>query len=118
MSTPAPNVKAVFDRAAEIESPADREAYLAEAYAGRPEVRREVDELLRAYGDAGNFLESGPVVAPAGGATEAAGDATEASVAAPAESPAFTLGDDATAAGAAPPRRPRAEPAGPARPTR
>ncbi len=102
MSTPAPSVKAVFDHAAEIESPAEREAYLAEACAGRPDVRREVDELLRAYGDAASFLESGPVVAPAGGTTEAAGGATEVSGAAPAGSPAATIGEGATAAGVAP----------------
>ena len=120
MSTPAPNVKAVFDRAAEIESPAQREAYVAEACAGRPDVRRAVESLLRAYGDAGSFLESGPVLAPAGARTEPAGDATEVSGAAPAESPAATLGEAATAAGAAPPWpcRPLAGPAGTAGPTR
>ena len=102
MSTPAPSVKAVFDHAAEIESPSERAAYLAEACAGHADVRREVDELLRAYGDAGSFLESGPAAAPAGGATEADGGATEVSGAAPAESQAATLGEGATAAGAAP----------------
>jgi WD40 repeat protein len=75
MTAPAPAVKAVFDRAAEIESSAEREAYLTEACAGHPDVRREVEELLRAYGDAGSFLEAGPVAAPED-ATAAFGAAT------------------------------------------
>ncbi|WP_254510777.1 protein kinase domain-containing protein [Anatilimnocola floriformis] len=53
----APNVKAIFDRAMEIESPADREAYLNSACAGHPEVRQRVLALLRAAADAGSFLE-------------------------------------------------------------
>ena len=96
MSTPAPNVKAVFDRAAEIASPVEREAYLAEACAGRPDVRGQVEALLRALGDAGSFLESGPVVAPAGDATEASDDGPRR------PRPASTLGEGATAAGATP----------------
>ncbi len=82
MTTPAPSVKAIFDRAAEIESPAEREAYLAEACAGNPDVRRDVETLPRAHGDAGSFLESGPVASPE--------DATAALGAAPADPLAAT----------------------------
>ena len=75
MPTAAPRVKAVFDRAAEIESPSERAAYLAEACAGHPDVRREVEELLWAHGDAGSFLESGPVAAGPDDATSASAGA-------------------------------------------
>jgi WD40 repeat protein len=57
VGTDTPDVQAVFDAAAEIADPAEREAYLAAACAGAPEVRREVDELLRAYAAAGSFLD-------------------------------------------------------------
>lgn len=58
-----PSVKTVFDRALEIESPADRAAYLDAACAGAPDVRHKVEELLRAYAEAGSFLEP-PAAAP------------------------------------------------------
>jgi eukaryotic-like serine/threonine-protein kinase len=48
--------KAVFDQAIEIESPAERQAFLELACA--PELRQRVEGLLRAYADAGSFLES------------------------------------------------------------
>jgi eukaryotic-like serine/threonine-protein kinase len=57
VATPTPDVKAVFDQAAEIDSAADREAYLAEACDGFPDVRRQVDALLKAYVQAGSFLD-------------------------------------------------------------
>lgn len=53
----APSVKMVFDRASEIESPADREAYLAASCAGQPGLREQVEALLRAAAEAGSFLE-------------------------------------------------------------
>ena len=53
----APSVKSVFDRAIEIKSLTDREAYLDVACAGHPEVRQRVDALLRAAAEAGSFLE-------------------------------------------------------------
>ncbi|WP_425614261.1 protein kinase [Anatilimnocola sp. NA78] len=53
----APHVKAVFDRASEIKSPADREAYLAATCANHPDVRQRVEALLHAAADAGSFLE-------------------------------------------------------------
>jgi WD40 repeat protein len=63
VSQSTPNVKDIFDQAAEIDSPAERESYLAKACAGFPEIRSEVDALLRAYTEAGSFLDK-PVVAP------------------------------------------------------
>ena|GEM_PF-1929330 len=63
METPALDVKAVFDRAVEIDAAADREAYLAAACAGEPDVRRDVDDLLRALARAGSFLDR-PAVTP------------------------------------------------------
>ncbi len=57
MSTRAQSVKAVFDEAAEIASPADRAAFLDRACAGDLELRQAVEDLLRAYSQAGSFLE-------------------------------------------------------------
>jgi len=54
------NAKAVFDHAHELRSPAERRAYLDQACADAPEVREKVEGLLRAYDDAGSFLESSP----------------------------------------------------------
>src|SRR5262245_5868546 len=51
------NAKQVFDRAVEIESRADREAYLAQACAGSAQLRQRVEALLRAYERSGDFLE-------------------------------------------------------------
>jgi serine/threonine protein kinase len=59
-----PDVKSVFGRAAEIASPADRAAFLDEAVAGHPNIRAEVEILLKALGDAGSFM--GFPAAPAG----------------------------------------------------
>ncbi len=58
MEKQPPNVKAVFDQALEIEGPAERADYLSRACAEAPEVRRQVEALLRAYAEAGSFLES------------------------------------------------------------
>ena len=57
MSTRDQRVKAVFDEAAEIGSPADRQAFLDRACAGDSELRHQVEGLLRAYSQAGSFLE-------------------------------------------------------------
>ncbi len=51
------SVKAVFDRALEIEPAAERKAYLDESCANAPELRQQVEALLVAYEDAGSFLE-------------------------------------------------------------
>ncbi len=58
MPTEAINVRAIFDCALEISSEAERTAYLDEACAGSPEIRQEVEALLRAHSDAGSFLQS------------------------------------------------------------
>src|SRR5262249_16749235 len=51
-------VKAVFDQALEIDSPVEREAYLKRVCADAPDIRRQVEALVRAYQEAGSFLES------------------------------------------------------------
>ena len=42
------SVRAVFEQALEIASPAERSAFLDRACASDPELRREVESLLRA----------------------------------------------------------------------
>jgi len=54
------SAKAVFDHALELESPSEREAYLDQACAAAPELRKNVAALLAAYREAGSFLEAGP----------------------------------------------------------
>src|SRR5947209_6939647 len=49
--------KAVFDRAHEIESRTERQAYLDQACGDAPELRACVEALLRAYDEAGSFLD-------------------------------------------------------------
>jgi serine/threonine protein kinase len=50
-------VKAIFDEALEIASPVERAAYLDRACAGVPELRQKVEQLLKAFSDAGGFLK-------------------------------------------------------------
>lgn len=95
MSSSAPSVKAVFDRVLEIDSPTDREAYLDAACVGAPDMRQKVEALLRAYADAGSFLEPASptptdVTSTFGpeGAIGAFGD----TLAGPARAPAVALG--------------------------
>src|SRR5262245_39570791 len=64
MNKPAPTAKAVFDHAHEISSPDERKAYLDEACAGAPELRRKVEALLRAYDEAGSFLQKPAIPLP------------------------------------------------------
>src|SRR6516225_5255118 len=47
----------IFLDALELEDPAERAAYLDAACAGRPALRRRVEELLRSHREAGTFLE-------------------------------------------------------------
>src|SRR4051812_45419576 len=47
--SPGSRARVVFDRAVEIESPADRQAYLARTCGDDLPLRRIVDALLRAY---------------------------------------------------------------------
>src|SRR5262245_54414693 len=48
----------LFINALEREDPADRGAYLDAACAGRPALRKRIDELLRSYHEAGDFLDA------------------------------------------------------------
>ena len=57
MDTRRAGARAIFERALEIESSADRRAYLDGACAGADEIRRGVEQLLKAHEEAGNFLE-------------------------------------------------------------
>jgi WD40 repeat protein/serine/threonine protein kinase len=52
--------KAIFLEALEKATVQDREAFLAEACAGRPAFRAEVEELLRAHDRPGNMLDGVP----------------------------------------------------------
>jgi serine/threonine protein kinase len=52
--------ESIFAEAAAIGDPAARAAYLDRICAGRPELRRQVEELLRAHDTAGGFLENPP----------------------------------------------------------
>jgi serine/threonine protein kinase/Flp pilus assembly protein TadD len=63
MPTPQNGAKAVFDRAVEIEGPADRAAFVGMACAGDAGLRARVEVLLRAHAAAGSFLEQ-PAVGP------------------------------------------------------
>jgi WD40 repeat protein/serine/threonine protein kinase len=47
----------IFIVALQKEDPAQRQAYLDEACAGQPELRRQVEQLLQLYEGAGSFLE-------------------------------------------------------------
>src|SRR5262245_56951153 len=51
------DLKSIFGNALAIASPADREAYLDQACAGNATLRAEVEALLEASADAGQFLE-------------------------------------------------------------
>jgi serine/threonine protein kinase len=53
----------LFIAALERDSPAEREAYLAQACGSDADLRRRVDRLLRLHADAGSFLEQ-PAPAP------------------------------------------------------
>src|SRR5437879_977275 len=64
----------VFIAALQKEDPAERRAYLDGACARRPELRRQVEELLRLHEGAGSFLGE-PAAEPA--ATGAFQDAAE-----------------------------------------
>jgi serine/threonine protein kinase len=55
----SPSIKVIFGNALEIASP-DRQAYLDQVCAGQPDLRRKVEALLRAFDDAGSFMEAPP----------------------------------------------------------
>src|SRR5215468_7223470 len=56
MNDPSP-LEAVFFAALEKGSPQERAAYLDEACAGDPDLRRRVEKMLTAQAQAGSFLE-------------------------------------------------------------
>jgi len=56
MNATTPDVRSIFGRALEIESPDDRSAFLNEACAANPGLRAEVEDLLRAAAGAGDFM--------------------------------------------------------------
>src|SRR5580765_2666104 len=48
----------IFIAALQKEDPAQRQAYLDEACAGQPELRQQVEQLLRLHQGAGSFLQN------------------------------------------------------------
>ena len=58
MNKPAPDLKAIFAHAFELDSADDREQYLAAACNGDAAVRGQVEGLLKAFGGAGGLTES------------------------------------------------------------
>lgn len=62
------SAESVFAGALERLTPGDRERYLDDACAGRPDLRREVDSLLRAHQEAHTFLGWSPLVGEPAGA--------------------------------------------------
>jgi serine/threonine protein kinase/tetratricopeptide (TPR) repeat protein len=68
----------IFIAALQKEDAADRQAYLDEACSGRPELRRQLQELLRFHEGAGGFLEKSPAVSIPTGAFPEAAEATTA----------------------------------------
>src|SRR4051794_33256738 len=63
MNAEKPSVKAIFDEAVEIEDPGARRSYLDRACTNDVELRRKLDALLQAYGDAGSFLQKPAIAA-------------------------------------------------------
>src|SRR5262245_62653837 len=49
--------RSIFLNALDREDPAARAAYLDEACAGKPDLRRRIERLLRAHQEGGSFLE-------------------------------------------------------------
>src|SRR5437763_13661862 len=66
----------IFVAALQKEDPAERQAYLDEACAGQPELRRQVEDLLRLHEGAGSFLEKPAAESPATGAVQDAPEHT------------------------------------------
>src|SRR5262245_45075607 len=63
MSAKHEKVEALFHEALKLK-PEERNLFLAQTCANEPELRRRVDELLQAQGDAGEFLPETPKMAP------------------------------------------------------
>src|SRR5581483_522053 len=77
----------LFIAALQKDDPAERQAYLEQACAHRPELRRQVEHLLRLHQGAGNFLEE-----PAAGAAATGAFPGDTEAAAAAELPGARLG--------------------------
>src|SRR5262245_54092437 len=58
----------IFIAALQQQDPAQRQAFLDQACAGQPELRRQVDNLLRLHQGAGSFLENAAAGPPPTGA--------------------------------------------------
>jgi len=58
MNAPQLPDEALFEGALNCRTPAERAAYLDQACAGQPELRRQLEDLLAAHDRAGAFLES------------------------------------------------------------
>src|SRR5437879_312663 len=65
MSAQQDKMRAIFDEALAKASPEERESFLASACAQNPDLRRQVDSLLLAHTQAGDFLRQN-VIAPSG----------------------------------------------------
>jgi serine/threonine protein kinase/TPR repeat protein len=61
MPSDSPNVRSIFEHVLDIETDVERVSYLEEACRDAPELRQRVDALVRAYYNAGEFLEN-PVI--------------------------------------------------------
>ena len=57
MPTHKLDAKAVFNQALAISAPEERQAWLQRTCADQPDLRRKVEVLLKAYDDAGSFLQ-------------------------------------------------------------
>ncbi len=77
MSNPIPDLKSIFGHAIELDSPDEREEYLAKACGDNAVLRAEIDELLKALDQAGEFMQS-PL--NAGGAAQLDGRAATTNV--------------------------------------
>src|SRR6516225_8096501 len=77
----------VFIAALQQDDPAQRRAYLDAACAGRPDLRRQVEQLLRLHEGAGSFLEQPAAEAPATGPLQEAAEQTS-----PGEAPGARIG--------------------------
>src|SRR5438445_6221263 len=64
----------IFIAALQKEDPAQRRAYLDEACAGQPELRQQVEKLLRLHEGAGSFLEKPAAKSAATGAFQDAAE--------------------------------------------
>jgi eukaryotic-like serine/threonine-protein kinase len=64
VSKPTSDLKGIFGKALEIEEGIERDRFLSEACGEDPELRAEIDSLLRASGNAGTFLETPAFATP------------------------------------------------------